>query len=222
MNNNIYGDHLDKGVAGRGVDIALQRADDLDRKCLKHLSEKQSPAVLDLGSGAGGHSLRMVKVGAVVTAVDRYDFSAEYSDLIAKNNIVGGSLVFIKGEIENLPELLSEKEFEDVYTQRTLHYLKYDEAKQLLTFLHTHVKDSIFLSVTGITTEIAQGYVDRDKPVNERFSEPQPEVQKTHHVKEKVCLYSKEELVKLLEDCNWKIKECWLSDFGNIKVIATH
>jgi len=56
---------------GHGVDVAVKRADDLDRTVLQYIAAYPGCRVLDLGSGAGGQSLRMATAGAHVTAVDQ-------------------------------------------------------------------------------------------------------------------------------------------------------
>ncbi len=37
-----------------GVDVALSRADDLDKRMLAYVSERDGLSVLDLGAGGGG------------------------------------------------------------------------------------------------------------------------------------------------------------------------
>lgn len=61
---------MDAGNAGRGVDIASQRLDDLDQRCLDHLhlhlliSSGIEPFAADLGCGQGAMSRAMAEAGA--------------------------------------------------------------------------------------------------------------------------------------------------------------
>jgi len=64
---------------GHGVDIASNRADSLDKEALAYVAAHAGCAVLDLGCGAGGQSVRMVQAGARVVAVDQFDFTGQFA-----------------------------------------------------------------------------------------------------------------------------------------------
>ncbi|MFT7645083.1 MAG: SAM-dependent methyltransferase [Candidatus Paceibacteria bacterium] len=207
---------------GRGIDVAIKRADDLDKLSCEHLSTKINPRVLDLGCGAGGHSVRMVKVGAAVTAVDSHDFSEEFKVHTQTENISEEQLKFICGDVTKLAELVPDESFTDAYIQRTLHYLTYEQAKKLLKFLHQITEDRLYISVTGIKSEVGVDYLGNGVPIKERFFALNHGRAETFSIYEPVCLYSESELVTLLEDSGWVIRKCWQSAFGNIKAICSH
>ena len=72
---------------GHGVDVAVNRADDLDKRSLAYIAEHPGCRVLDLGSGAGGQSVRMAQAGASVLAVDQYDFTDAFMDLRSEHSL---------------------------------------------------------------------------------------------------------------------------------------
>ena len=123
-----------KSYSGFGVDVAIKRTDDLDKRMLEHLRGKDKPKVLDLGSGAGGQSVRMVEVGALVLAIDVYDFSAEFAEYRVEHGWSEEVLKFISADISDLPNVLDDKKFADASLQRTLHSLHYNKAYDTLKF----------------------------------------------------------------------------------------
>lgn len=209
-----------KSFSGFGVDVAIKRTDDLDKKMLEHLRLKNKSRVLDLGSGAGGQSVRMVEVGAVVTAVDVYDFSSEFAEHRLNKKIDTETLKFICGDIIQLSELISNETFTDVSIQRTLHYLPYQQALDLLKFLRTIVSDKLFISVTGMDSAVGENYAGRKIPIESRFVKLEPVEADIFQIQAPVCLYREEEFKVLLESSGWKVEKLWQSAFGNLKAVC--
>lgn len=205
---------------GFGVDVAIKRTDDLDKKMLAHLQTKSQPKVLDLGSGAGGQSVRMVEVGAKVLAIDVYDFSEEFAEHRARGGWSEAELSFVSGDIRDLISLIGESKFTDVSIQRTIHYLPYQEALKLLTFLRTVVTDKLFISVTGMGSAVGDNYAGKNLPIESRFLKLEPAEADIFQIQAPVCLYRQEEFVSLLEKTNWRVSEVWCSAFGNIKAVC--
>ena len=206
---------------GHGIDVALNRADDLDRLSLEHFSQKNAPRVLDLGCGAGGHSMRMSKTGTNVLAVDVHDFSEVFLQLQEQVG-VQGQPKFIYGDIRNLPELIDGRTFTDTYMQRTLHYLRYTEALSLLEYLFNITDDKLFISTMGIASEDGKGYSGNNLNIKDRFTALSVDNREKFSIKEPVCLYKKDEFVELLNNSGWRVEKCWQSAFGNIKAVCAH
>jgi SAM-dependent methyltransferase len=206
---------------GYGIDVAIRRADDLDRVLLKQLALKENPQVLDIGCGAGGQSLRMVEVGASVCGVDIYDYSDYFRELRKEKDLSESVLEFIQADVVELEDVLGDREFDDCCMQRVLHYLPYSKALEVLGVVRGVVEDKLYISVTGLDTYLKEYYEDRDEVIAERFCGLSPEGAELFHIENPVCLYTQAEFETLLKDSGWKVEKCWVSDFGNIKAVCS-
>ncbi|KXJ98476.1 MAG: hypothetical protein UZ19_OD1000680 [Parcubacteria bacterium OLB19] len=209
-----------QSFGGFGVDVAIKRTDDLDKRILEHLKVKNKPRVLDLGSGAGGQSVRMVEVGASVLAIDVYDFSQEFSEYRASKNWSQTDLQFIPADLINLAKLLDNEKFDDALMQRTLHYLPYSQAIDLLLFLREIVKDKLFISVTGMDSAVGENYSGKNLPIVDRFVRLESAEADIFQIQAPVCLYKKEEFITLLKQTGWEVEDVWQSVFGNLKAVC--
>lgn len=209
-----------QSFGGFGVDVAIKRIDDLDKRMLEHLRIKNKPRVLDLGSGAGGQSVRMVEVGASVLAIDVYDFSQEFSEYRASKNWSQTDLQFIPADLINLAKLLDNEKFDDALMQRTLHYLPYSQAIDLLLFLREIVKDKLFISVTGMDSAVGENYSGKNLPIVDRFVRLESAEADIFQIQAPVCLYKKEEFITLLKQTGWEVEDVWQSAFGNLKAVC--
>ena len=209
-----------KSYGGFGVDVAIKRTDDLDKIMLEHLRSKHKPKVLDLGSGAGGQSVRMAQLGVEVTAVDIYDFSEEF----AVHRVEGGwseaTLKFIFADICNLPDLFRNEKFTDASMQRTIHYLPYARALTVLKFLRSAVQDRLFISVTGMDSAVGENYIGKNLPIEERFAKLGQVEADIFQIHAPICLYRQKEFVTLLESAGWEVEDVWSSAFGNLKAVC--
>ncbi len=195
-----------------GVDVTKVRADDLDKKILAAVRAAPGVLVLELGCGSGVQSVRLAQAGARVVAVD-----------IDKCGplVQGDQVRFLRGDVRNINMLIPKGQFDICLFQRTIHYLRYEEARVVLTHLKTMVKDRLYISVSGLESDIGRAYSDAAKPVYARFtklSEPDAE---TFSIHEPLCLYTPEEFMVLLQESGWEIEELWVSAFGNIKAVCT-
>jgi SAM-dependent methyltransferase len=200
---------------GHGVDVAVKRADDVDKKILTYIAGHPGCRVLDLGSGAGGQSVRMAKAGAQVTAVDQFDFTDQFEAY--KND----QLQFVNGDVQQLAILLPDQEFTVALCQRTVHYLPYKQAKEFLGAVQAYTTDKLFISVTGTGSLIGDVYPAKNAALEERFSVLSDLGRDMFSIHEPVCLYSQEEFVSLLQSAGWVVDECWVSAFGNIKAVCS-
>lgn len=207
---------------GHGVDVAIKRADDLDKLMIENIVSKKEVKVLDLGCGAGGQSVRMVEAGAKVTAIDVHDFSKEFESYKNERVISDDVLHYINGDITNLSELISGKTFTEVCMQRVLHYLTYVQAIELLKVLYEVTEDKLYISVTGIGSDVAVEYDGTEVPIGERFTVLSEEAAEKFSIHEPVCLYSQKEFIEILERTGWQVEKCWESAFGNLKAVCSH
>jgi SAM-dependent methyltransferase len=222
---NIYGDSSSEELSGYGVDISLQRADELDIALLHEVKSLQlkNVRVIDLGCGKGGQSIRLASIGCYVTAIDTQDFSKEIQENCRKNNIPNDRATFIKCDIRYTSEYLS-GDYHYFYSQRAFHYIGYQDAEKLLKTLRQHFvrdfKGKLFISVSGIDSELGEGYEDKNKSVQHRFCQLSKAMKDKHKIILPVCLFSLAEFRDLLLKCKYRIDTIYTSEFGNIKAIA--
>ncbi len=199
-----------------GVDIASTRLDDLDKRVLADVRERisrgEEVSVLDVGCGRGGLTAALVAAGATVTALDIDDYRDEYV------GYTNGRLEWVRADIrawvkDNM------KQYDIVVLQRVLHYLPYHDVKKLLVALRG-VTDTLYLSVTGTTTAIANHYDKLGEPLERRWDVLDMIGQELFSITAPICLYSEEEILGLFKDGGWEVEWARVSDFGNIKVVA--
>jgi hypothetical protein len=210
MSNKIY-----TSFHGYGVDVASNRVDDLDRRALEHITNTSSAYVLDVGCGALGFSKQVAQLGVPVLAIDIEDYSQ-------CNNTNSSLIEFTQADVNELGSWLVDKNFTDGCMQRTLHYLTYVEARELLSVLHQAISNKLFISVTGLESDIGREYLGRSDVLATRFAELTDTGKEKFHITKPVCLYTQAELRLLLEDTGWKIEMMWMSAFKNIKAVCSH
>jgi SAM-dependent methyltransferase len=203
-----------------GVDVALTRTDDLDKLLLVDISESDDLSVLDLGCGQGGQSLRMAAAGARVVGVDVHNHNEVFRVYREQNNIPESSLRFIQGDVQHYASLTELETFDICCLQRMIHYVPHAQAKQLLTQLKETLAGTLYISVTGIESEIGRVYSDTQKPVAERFCCLEKDAMETFSITEPICLYTQVEFVELLASAGWRVEKVWTSAFGNHKAVC--
>lgn len=202
-----------------GVDITSTRLDDLDKRLLAEVkSIIDTPSVLDIGGGAGGLAVALVKAGARVTLIDIADYRNEVENNLVSVGLGRDVIHVIKGDIAKAGKELADK-YDVVVIQRTLHYLPYELAKKVLTDMRLK-SDRLFLSVTGVNTEIAKYYSEINSPIESRWGVLSLVGQQLFSIAAPLCLYREEEIKTLLSDTGWSVVWSRVSDFGNIKIEA--
>jgi hypothetical protein len=104
-----------------------------------------------------------------------------------------------------------------------IHYLPYANALEALQWMYAVGSPAchLFISASGLGSELGQGYSAASTPVEERFATLAPEMAAKHAIEPRVCLYRVDELVTLLERARWHVIESFSSPFGNAKAIAS-
>lgn len=208
-----------------GVDVAVRRADDLDKLMLEEIAVRKAHnegvTALDIGCGAGGQSRRLALRGADVTAIDILDYTEEFA--VINNTLQAEGLPnpisFIQANVLDWVNVTSTS-FDIVALQRTLHYFPYQKAKKLLEALKTRTTSTLYLSVTGATSAIADNYPSLSVPIEERFAVLSPDAQVTFSISAPLCIYHESEILDLLNAAGWEVARLHVSDFGNIKAVA--
>jgi SAM-dependent methyltransferase len=220
MAQNCYGDTLTPNPAGYGVDIASQRADDLDQIALDFLSKVHiSAKALDLACGGGGQAVRMARVDSniKVLASDIVDLKAGVE---AHARAAGVVVTFIRQDMRALPgNLLQFAPFDVVVCQRAIHYLRYDDAGTMLRLLKEllHPLSRLYLSASGLHSELGQDYPGKDVPIPQRYHPLAAPMAEKHSSHGPVCLYTVEEIDTLLVNSGYRVLKAFRSTFGNVK-----
>lgn len=208
---------------GYGIDVAIMRADDIDKKMLSYISElniSKVPKVLDIGCGAGGQAVRMAQAGAQVLALDIHDFSTEFKLAREACNLSESQLLFAQEDVINIETLLKD-DFDMCALQRVLHYIPYEKARLVLKTLRQQISDRLYLTVTGLSSDIGKYYACADSNIADRFCVLDKVGSGLFSIDKPMCLYTQTELENLLSECGWVVLESRVSAFGNIKVICT-
>ena len=195
---------------GFGVDVSATRADELEKRLLAEI--RSGDTVLDLGCGAGGAAARLQKSNVYVAGIDIYDFSAEWSE---------GKGSFVCGDIVDLKTLVPEQLFDYCLCNRAIHYLRYDQAAQVLEDLRRLVHSQLFISFSGLTSDLAKAYDKHDTPIKQRFARLGAKGQETFGVTAPLTLYTEIEATQLLINTGWNVTWSRTTDFGNVLAVAS-
>lgn len=228
MDLNLYGDQkiLTKGQFG--VDIAIQRADDLDNLAIGNIRaakhrDQHVVAALDIGCGQGGQLIRMAQAGATMAVgVDAQDYGSQLKEIAAANG-VSNQVHFIQMDMRHLRKAkLDMLKWDVIVCQRAIHYLPYDGALRAISSMYDLLCNDgrLFLSASGMPSELSDGYIEGAKPVRNRYGPLSDEMRDKHGIHGDVCLYSSEDLDMLVREAGMHIENIWVSDFGNIKAVA--
>lgn len=224
---NQHGDYFIPAGGGRGVDIASQRRDKLDTESLRYIRSRvktgRKTIALDLGGGFGAHAIRMAQEGAVVLMIDVAGMAAEqFARASANQGFPPGRLTFLQKDFTQLSPEDIPAGFHVLYSQRAIHFVNYRTAKELMRrlFIHMAPGGAAFVSATGYDTECGRTYLDRSKPVEDRFNHLAPDMQQKHGIEQRLVIYREQDLTALLRSAGFRDVRVWTSSFGNIKAVA--
>lgn len=221
MNQNIYGDTLAHTREGYGVDIASQRADDLDQKAVDRIRTLARPHGLDLACGQGGQALRMAQAGADMIASDIVDYAELIATQAAKHQV---SVTFVQEDMRNLPGRIEEsRPFDVIVCQRAIHYLPFWTAADVVRSIHRLLRAGgrLYISASGLRSELGQDYGHADVPVIRRYTTLSRAMVDKHGIHGPVCLYDVDDMRMLLETAEFTVDEIFSSAFGNVKAVAS-
>ncbi len=217
---NAYGDHLLITTGRHGADIAAQRLDDLDREALIWICSNHSPqpVTLDLGCGFGWQGLRFSLIGADSYLIDLL----KEPPLISQIRMASGiDLTYISADLRGGITVLPDVSIDLAFSQRFIHYLHYNEAVQLISNIVARMRRGaiFFISASGINSELGNEYLSVSEPLDLRFGKLSAYMAEKHGIYEPVCLYSEEDLLRLMHSSGLLPVRVWRSSFGNIKGI---
>ena len=225
---NRYGDVARPTAAGHGMDIASQRADELDALAIRRIESLVAHAegrypipALDVGCGRGGLAARMARAGAQVLAIDIEDHAADVAAAMRAEGVADVAWAFRRIGIAEIGTIGIEPRI--VVCQRTIHYLRYPDALDALRTLRAICAAGamLYLSASGLDSELGDGYEAASVDVSDRFAPLRPDRAAAHNIRPPVCLYRECELASLVREAGWKVQQAFRSDFGNVKLVAS-
>lgn len=217
---NEYGDDAVSTTSRHGIDVASQRLDDLDRAALGYALDREDRGAVDVGCGLGHQGIRFAMLGLETTLVDIMDVS-DRIETISELLFLEDSLAFQQVDARDLEVSDLPEDLVVAFSQRFVHYLRYDEARAVLSTLAEGMDEGrLFVSASGLETELGEGYPDADVPVRDRYAELAPEMAAKHEIEEPVCLYTTDEMRALLEAAGFDVVEVYTSSFGNVKAVG--
>ncbi len=214
---NAYGDQSTHKMAGFGNDISSQRLDDLDKAAISCLLRNPGSTFLDLGCGEARVGLAASLIAGSTILVDAVDLSQKVQKFRA---LMHAPVRFLHLDAKALtPDLLPPLHI--AYSQRFIHYLRYAEALDLLSvvFSRSEPGASLFLSASGIQSELGDRYEDAHVHVEDRYCPLEARMAEKHNILGCVCLYDLEDLERLATSAGYQKVHVYRSDFGNIKGI---
>lgn len=220
---NQWGDEEIETTGTHGSDISSQRIDGLDEKSLRFaldLREEEATAV-DIGSGLGAQGFRFSTLGVDTTLIDRLDIEDRVGMLDGLFEI--GDIEFVQKDVRDLMPVDFPDNLKLAYSQRFIHYLRWGEAKELLELLAEQLDQDgmLFLSASGLNTELGDGYPDREKPPEDRYSSLASDMAEKHGIYPEVCLYSTADMERILTETGFRVRDISTAGFGNVKAVAS-
>lgn len=220
---NLYGDARNTVIGGQfGVDIALQRSDDLDNMAILQAYNQPGARALDAASAGGGQAFRLAQAGADTLAFDIEDYSIPFMEA-TKRNDVSKRCRFLQCDLRDYDISKKHDPFNIIVCQRMMHYVPFNTALNIVAGFRNALSEggNLYISASGISSELGQGYAHKELPVESRYIELAPPMVDKHAIYGPVCLYSKSDMEQLLKRIGFKVVSIFTSPFGNVKAVAT-
>ena len=201
-----------------GVDITSRRLDDLDTLLLHDLEEYRNRTgdevvVLDAGCGEGGLASVLLEAGYSVYGVD----------VMETEPAIFAGKKYDKGRFHNVDirDFLAMEQGVTPYTaivlQRVIHYMPYQTAVTVLKKCLELSEYGVYVSFSGLGSEIAKYYVHKDVSIKNRFTVLSEMGQQTFSITEPLCLYSEDDIQDLITELDCRCEYFRTSAFGNHK-----
>ena len=206
-----------------GADISSQRIDDLDVETILYalqLKERKGTS-LDLGCGIGIQGLRLASLGFKTVLIDWIPVDMTVLRVVGLNELL--PLSYLMKDARALESADLPSEIAVCYSQRFIHYLMFNEAVALLGLVRQQMLPGakLFLSASGLLSELGHNYQGRSHELSGRFAHLSESMAEKHSIHEPVCLYTPDDLVNLCEKASFSCDRVYLSSFGNVKGVFT-
>lgn len=220
---NVYGDSLITTTGTHGADISSQRMDDLDVAAMLYALglPNRTGAALDLGCGIGIQGLRFASLGFRTVLIDR--MPADRTVLRASGLAALLPISYLMKDAKDLEAAELPADIAICYSQRFIHYLQFEQAVALLRLMRARMRPGakLFLSASGLLSELGNGYDGKSQELSRRFSPLAAPMAEKHGILEPVCLYAPDELAALCRSASFAGDRVYSSAFGNVKGVFT-
>jgi hypothetical protein len=221
MSLNVYWDKNTWTMWGCWVDIASQRTDDLDKKALEYCWSLDVWNIVDLWCWKWAISFKIAELNESlkIKSFDILDQEKVFEELRLVKWLI--NISFTQQNLSKVSKNDFPNNIDVIYSQRFIHYLRYETAIKLLSILSGKTKEwwKLFLSSWCIDSELVDWYNELNKNIQNRFWWLSSEMANKHWIHWELCLYSKDEFNELWIKAWFKKNEIWNSSFGTLKWI---
>lgn len=211
---------------GLGLYSGARIKDHLDQMSLAYIEGKsfegEMPNVVELGCGAGTHTIRMAQMGAHVTAIDLDASNAcDLLKRVALHNLLDPEqVIFIEKDWRHLEAGDLPQEIDVLFSQRSLSYVAFADLCKIISYCSSKMKtgSSLFISLNGIDSLYGADHPLRDAPLEKRFGPLSDKMQTVLNASEPVCVYRQEEIARVFEGTNIYVEEIQKTPFGNFQI----
>lgn len=225
---NPYGDELRPVKAGFGSDVSSQRLSPFEKDILRRAASRRptmsgasASYALDLFSGPfAANAVKFARLGYTAYAADFSAPDESLAALVGKKLPSGGILHYLCEDARKLSFDFFAEELDLVSGQRSLHFLRFAEARKLVAVLAGQLRTGglMFFSIGAVDCKVGAGYKHRELPVEERWHPLAPELGEPIHVTEPLCLYKREDIDLLFAGLAGHIVKIGQDDFGLFEV----
>jgi hypothetical protein len=219
---NPYGDVLQASREGFGSDVSSQRIEPFEEEMLQYASQvKQSatetPWALDLFSGyCAANARRLAEMGFTAFAVDFSPADESLASVVGRPLVGGGMLRYVQEDVSKIDLSFLSCKLDLVTAMRSLHFLRYNDARTLVVALASRLKPGaeMFFTIGAVDCKVGGGYKHAHLPVEERWHPLEPELGGPIHVTEPLCLYKKEDIESLFANLGGRLISLGQDEFG--------
>jgi ubiquinone/menaquinone biosynthesis C-methylase UbiE len=210
-----------------GRQVRTSRTDSLDEAAICFIrSQNKQIFAIDIGCGEGVQSIEMAMAGAQVSSIDIVNSMQKIRQKAKNSGLLPSSVRFIHYDVSDIKLLMLK--FSKiakptlVYSQRTLHYLPFSKACNVLNSLSKIMtsESRLYLSLSGLQSELGRFYAHKYRSVERRFCSINERMANKHNILMPICLYDVSDACLLVKKAGFAVVSAETSAFGNIKLVA--
>jgi hypothetical protein len=211
-------DHIkpqpDETVSDSLENLALEET--VKRERVEH-----AVSVLLLPAGRCTAAQRFARLGARVLVGDQPGRRQEVDGRILANGFAD-QITFAEFDMASPPDPLPGEPFDVIVVRRGLCGLPYADASRVVRQLlfKLRIGGKLFVTITGLHSELGDAYPDAERPVAERYAELAPAMAARYDLHGPVCLYSERDLFMLLLDAGASVLRTMTTTYGSVQGVA--